>query len=124
MKSWSFSIITIALACTGGTADADPTELFDQVGSILSRRCITCHSDQDAKGGLSLSTKEAFLSGGDSGSAIDAAQPLDSLLLEMISGSSPEMPKDADALKEEEVALIRQWLAAGAKWPADKRLEA
>ena len=124
MKSWSFSIITIVLACTGGTADADPTELFDQVGSILSRRCLTCHSDQDAKGGLSLSTKEAFLSGGDSGSAIDTDQPLDSLLLEMISGSSPEMPKDADALKEEEVALIRQWLAAGAKWPTDKRLEA
>ena len=123
MKSCSFSLIVIALACTGGTADADPTELFDQVGSILSRRCLACHSDQDTKGGLSLSTEEGFLLGGDSGSAIDTDQPLDSLLFEMISGSSPEMPKDADALEEEEVALIREWLAAGAVWPTGKRLE-
>ena len=32
------------------------------------------------------------------------------------------MPKKGPPLKKEEVALIRDWIAAGAKWPADLAL--
>jgi hypothetical protein len=33
------------------------------------------------------------------------------------------MPKDGDPLSAEEVAAVRQWIAAGAAWPADLRLQ-
>lgn len=45
-----------------------------------------------------------------------------SSLLQYVSGDDPEMPKDADPLPAEEVAAIREWILAGAKWSGAKRL--
>ena len=34
------------------------------------------------------------------------------------------MPKDADPLSTEQIAIIREWISKGAKWPAGLKLEA
>ena len=44
-------------------------------------------------------------------------KPDESLLLDMISGDTPEMPQKEKPLSKEEVAGIRSWIETGAHWP-------
>ena len=99
------------------SAFANPGVFEEQVVPILARHCLSCHNDQDAKGGLSLATATSLRKGGDSGAAINVDDPASSLLLEMIRGENPEMPKDADALSKEQIASLRAWIESGAEWP-------
>jgi hypothetical protein len=76
---------------------------------------------------LSLTTANGLAQGGESGPAIVAGKPDDSLLVELISGEKPAMPQKAKPLSLEDAATIREWIAAGADWPPsltlrDKRL--
>ena len=44
-----------------------------------------------------------------------AHQPEDSLLIDQISGDSPEMPQNEAPLSRAKVKLLRDWIAQGAK---------
>lgn len=119
-------ILLFSWACAGSAAADDP---FAPVQKILERHCLSCHNDNDLKGGLSLATSEALLKGGDAGAAVLPGQPDKSEILEQISGNEPAMPKDRPALSKEEVAAVRAWIAAGAVWPEktvlhDRRFDA
>ena len=115
--------ICVALFCSAASGQ----DLFrDRVAPIIERRCLTCHNTADHKGGLSLQTAAGLQAGGDSGSPVAAGSPDESYLLELITPDKgrAKMPKDADPLKAEEIAAIRDWIAAGAKWPAGHKLAA
>ncbi len=115
-------------AGNGPAAGKAADELFRaQVGPLLERRCVGCHQGSKPKGGLSLVDAERALAGGESGAAIVPGKPDESLLVDYISGSEPQMPKDAAPLAAGEVALVRRWIEAGAAWPdnltlTDKRV--
>jgi hypothetical protein len=85
--------------------------------TILERRCVSCHSAADKKGGLSLATAKEILTGGESGPALVPGNAAGSLLLDYISGEKPEMPKSGPPLTAEEVAAIKVWISSGAKLP-------
>ena len=78
-----------------------------RVASLLERRCVSCHNDQDNEGELSLQSEEALRRGGENGVVIDRDDPAASSLLEYVSGDDPEMPKEGDPLSADEVAAIR-----------------
>ncbi len=89
-----------------------------QIAPILVDQCVECHRSGKAKGSYRLDTVELMLKPGDSETApVVAGKPGESELLRLI--VTPEeddrMPKKADALPEKQVALIRDWIAAGAK---------
>jgi len=106
-------------------ASADDQADFSQgVARILEQRCLRCHSTGHAQGGLSFSTKEEFLKGGDSGAAVMAHRPEDSSLLDQITGDAPAMPAEGAPLTTAEVEQIRRWIASGAKWPDGFVIEA
>ena len=90
-----------------------------EVAPILEATCVSCHNAHEAKGDLDLSTWAAVLT---YDGAIVPGDPGASLLLDVVTGSEPEMPKKADPLTAEQVALLRAWIAAGAKWPAERTL--
>lgn len=98
----------------------------DEIAPVLERRCVSCHNDGDRKGGLSLQSAAALAKGGDSGPAIVAGQPQQSLLIQQIvsdrPGVKPDMPKLGAPLTDAQVASFRQWVAAGAPWPAGREL--
>jgi len=85
-----------------------------QVEPILVRRCLECHGD-DPKGGLDLRRKATLLKGGESGAAVVSGKPAASLLFEYV--STKEMPPK-DPLPAAEIAILRQWIASGAYFPA------
>jgi mono/diheme cytochrome c family protein len=116
-------VLLVVLSSTLASAD----DLFrDRVAPIFERRCLSCHNTSDRKGGLSLETEKGLETGGDSGPPIVAGEPEESHLLDLITPERgrAKMPKDADPLKEAEIAAIREWIASGAVWPKDHKLEA
>ncbi|MFM8578565.1 MAG: DUF1549 domain-containing protein, partial [Planctomycetaceae bacterium] len=83
------------------------------VAPILVRRCLECHSGENPEGGLSLTSPSSIRRGGDSGAAIDAERPSQSLLLERI--ESGEMPP-REALSTAERQALTNWITLGAVW--------
>ena len=92
------------------------------IAPLLVRRCLECHSSGEKKGELDLSTYQSATAGGESGPAL--GKPGESLLLKRI--TSGEMPPKSQGktrkLPEKEIALLREWIAGGAKWPKDRTL--
>lgn len=88
------------------------------IAPILAANCNSCHVNpqQQARGGLNMSTFEQLLRGGDSGSVITPRKPADSILLARIKGEGGEarMPQGRPPLSDEEIAKIQTWIAEGA----------
>ncbi|QDU95536.1 WD domain, G-beta repeat [Lignipirellula cremea] len=93
---------------------ADVVSYHRDVRPVLRRHCWGCHHSGDPQGGLNLDTVATLKQGGDSGAGLIAGKPDASLLMEMISGDSPEMPKKQPPLSAAKIALLRQWVLSGA----------
>ncbi len=93
---------------------ADSSVDFDRdVAPLIAQRCLACHSGNEPKGGLDLSSKDAALKGGDSGPVWVAGKPEDSLLWSVIVNDSmpPKKPLPAS-----EKVRIKAWIESGATW--------
>jgi hypothetical protein len=98
---------------------ADEAFFRREVAPILEQDCLRCHGKKAARGGLSLATAADLRAGSDSGPVVVAGKPGESLLMQMISGDKPKMPKKARPLTKQQVAIITKWIAEGANWPKD-----
>ena len=87
-----------------------------QVAPIFSQRCLACHNARTAKGRLNMETFANLMKGGENGASVVANKPGDSLLQTMIEDHS--MPKDADPLSAEQIALVKKWIETGARLDA------
>lgn len=87
-----------------------------QVAPIFSQRCLACHNARTAKGRLNMETFANLMKGGENGVSVIAAKPGDSLLQIMIEDHS--MPKDADPLTPEQIAIVKKWIDTGARLDA------
>ena len=85
-------------------------ELIEEAIFVLEQNCIKCHNAEDEKGEITLDRDPLGLD-----------DP--SLIVKAISGSDPEMPKDADPLLDEEIEILKKWVKAGAKLPKGKILK-
>jgi hypothetical protein len=94
-----------------------PTIDYQQhVHPIIAARCLTCHSAERRSGGLSLASHGDALQGGRSGAAIRPGDPEDSLLMRRMTGRvTPVMPLGLPPLSDDEIAVIRTWIAEGAR---------
>lgn len=84
----------------------------NQVAPIFSQRCVACHNARTAKGRFNMENYANVMKGGESGDAVVAGKPDDSLVFSMCADGS--MPKDADPLTPEQTALIKKWIETGA----------
>jgi hypothetical protein len=118
--------IGLALALVGAIGLAQPTagnSSFDaKIAPILQKNCISCHNPAKARGGLDLTTREAMLAGGDKGPAVVSGDSDKSLLIKMVRGPAPKMPKMADPLSLGDVDLLARWIDDGAPWPKERKL--
>jgi mono/diheme cytochrome c family protein len=94
-------------------------EFFEnKVRPIFATQCGSCHQEK-SKGGLSLTSREAILKGGDSGAAIVPGSPDKSLLLTAVHQTSDlKMPPKGPKLSDDDIASLAQWVKMGAPWPA------
>jgi cytochrome c len=124
--------IAVAAAVLSGTgvggADAQqankPAFYTEKVKPILQTNCGKCHFDMNHKGGLSLQTKEATMKGGRDGVVVVPGDPAKSTLLTLIKHEGPPddpkpMPPKAPKMSDADIAVIEQWIKAGAVMPND-----
>src|SRR4051812_19888635 len=110
-----------------GTAPtAAQIEFFEtSIRPVLVSACGECHID-DEKGGLSLTTRDTLIKGGDSGPAIVLGDPAKSRLVHMLRRDQgyKAMPKGEDKLPEATIAAFEKWIADGVPWPAGITMQA
>jgi cytochrome c len=101
-----------------------PAFYTEKVRPILKTNCGKCHFDVNHKGGLSLQTKQSTLKGGRDGAVIVPGDPANSLLVKLINHEGPvsdpkPMPPKSPKMSEADIAVIEQWVKAGAVMPND-----
>ena len=120
----SAAVILFAVSCVFG-AESDQTvdgvAYFEKhVRPLLVRHCYQCHSEKSEKreGELLLDSRQGWLQGGDSGSAVVAGDVEASLLIQAVRYNDtalqmpPTKPLDAD-----DVAKLEHWVRIGAPAP-------
>ncbi|MFB2120093.1 DUF1549 domain-containing protein [Parapedobacter sp. 2B3] len=96
------------------------TQLNMAVRTVLAHRCFQCHSSDKTEGKLRLDQREFVFQGGESGPSILPGDVDNSELIRRITlpaGHKEAMPGKGKPLDDNEVNLIKVWVAKGAPWP-------
>jgi uncharacterized membrane protein/YHS domain-containing protein len=113
---------------TDAATDAPTVAWYgDVIAPLLDQRCTGCHGAKKAKGGLALHTPEDLLAGGRAGPAIVPGDVDGSELIRRtalpLDDDDHMPPPNKGQPTQDELALLRQWVAAGAPFegpaPAD-----
>ena len=86
----------------------------NKVRPILVAHCLECHGAKDDKlrGGLRLTSRQEIIEGGDSGAAVIAGDPDNSLLMSAVHYDEFEMPPPGQ-LPDEEIKVLAEWIRMG-----------
>ncbi len=119
-------LAAVAFAATARAEFADSGEglrfFEEKIRPVLAEKCYSCHSGEaeKLKGSLQVDHLDHLLAGGDTGPALVAGKPGESLLFEAISHGNPDLrmpPKEK--LSAAVVEDFRKWIAGGAPWPEE-----
>jgi hypothetical protein len=114
MKTAYLSLVVTALF--QGQTPAPPSYARD-VRPVLAKYCYECHNQKTLKGKLNLETFAGLMKGSSSGEVVVPGKADASPLVLLVEGKdTPKMPpKEARQPKAKEIAVLRTWVAAGAK---------
>ena len=112
-----FSFACALILCTGSCAFGE-IDFNRQIRPILSQSCFACHGLDAPKSDLRLDFAEFAYKGGKSGrSAIVPGKPGESeLMLRVTAHGEDRMPSKGDALSDDQISLLRQWIKEGARY--------
>src|SRR5215472_16792156 len=99
-------------------AQAPPTSEASEVQQLLKANCQQCHNEATRSSGLALTSRDALLSGGNRGPAVEPGNAAASLLVRAVEQSGDLKMPPGRKLQPEQVATLRRWIEAGATWPA------
>ena len=107
------------------TADS-PAFYAQRVRPILLRNCGKCHFNMNHKGGLAMDNKALLMKGGRDGAVIVPGNPDKSLLVRLMKHQGPPnspkpMPPKAPKMSDGDIAIVEQWIKAGAVMPNDAK---
>ncbi|MEI9898510.1 MAG: c-type cytochrome domain-containing protein [Chthoniobacter sp.] len=135
MKSLAyFAILPLAIALPARAHAADaPAELLyvRRIAPLFAEKCLSCHGNdaQKIKGGFDMRSLAAVMKGGESEEpALKPGQPEESPLYLAVTRAheddwKPMPPKEADKLYAEQVGWIKDWIAGGAPWLDQARVD-
>jgi hypothetical protein len=107
----------MSLSLTGATVAADEGLFAERIAPVLRQRCVSCHNAAKKRGGLDLSSRDGLRGGSANGPVVVAGDGEKSLIVRVLVGPNARMPKAGNKLSADEVAAVRRWVNAGAKWP-------
>jgi DNA-binding beta-propeller fold protein YncE/mono/diheme cytochrome c family protein len=106
-------------AQSANATPASGASSYKAVVSILQQKCFACHSSEAKMGGFVMASYQSLLKGGTHGAEIVPRASAKSRLVMMIEGTiQPRMPFGGNPLSPAEIAVIKNWIDAGAKGPA------
>ena len=100
-------------------AHAQPVSFSKEIAPIIQRRCAGCHGERTNLGDWRAHTFAALMKPGASGAAmVVPGKPEASEFYKRVAHKDPElrMPKSDDALSMQQLALVKRWIAEGAKF--------
>jgi WD40 repeat protein len=87
---------------------------YEAVQPILRKHCVSCHNDDQSRGGLSLVSLEKILAGSSSGHVMTAGKPEESLLYLVTAHlDNPKMPPNKPRIPQRELDLLEKWMRTG-----------
>lgn len=100
-------------------AAAEGPDYLQEIQPIFQKYCNGCHNDTDHEGNVSLESFASLQQGNSKGPNVLPGDPEGSRLLRLILGTAePVMPPEGEKRPTDaEVALLREWIAAGAHGP-------
>ena len=90
----------------------------DLIHPVLEEKCIACHNQNLASGGLNMSSVENMIKGGNSGAGIKNGNPFKSLIYKRVSfpHDHPKfMPPTGVPLSYDQIATLEWWIDNGAE---------
>ncbi|MFM8725873.1 MAG: DUF1549 domain-containing protein, partial [Planctomycetaceae bacterium] len=113
-RLWSALLLTGMFLTHSRLSSADQPVFEAEARRVLKTWCWHCHGeDAEFKGGLDARFVRQLQKGGDSGPAIVPHDPAASLLIQRI--TSGEMPPGDKKVPAQDLQVLQQWIAAGAK---------
>ncbi|MEC8637025.1 MAG: c-type cytochrome domain-containing protein, partial [Bacteroidota bacterium] len=101
------------------SSEVDSRYVFeDLIFPVLEEKCITCHNENRAYGGLNMNAFESMMEGGNSGSGIQKGKPYESLIYKRISFPQDHpkfMPPAGVPMSYDQIAIMEWWIDKGAK---------
>ncbi len=116
-------LVLLATLCVTQVRSEESVD-FATVEPLLASACVHCHGEKEAEGDLRLDTLAGALKGGSNGPALVPGQPDKSPLLTstMLPHDDGDLMPPEAPLDPSQIALIRKWIAGGAKWTNEKPL--
>jgi mono/diheme cytochrome c family protein len=110
----------IAAFLLAPAARGEPVDYARDVKPIFAAHCASCHGPTKQKADLRLDLYPRIKQGGNSGPAVVPNKSADSLLIQAITGSKPNVTKmpPKGAVPPEYIAVLKRWIDEGAKGPA------
>jgi hypothetical protein len=114
--------ITLLFLASASPALAEDSPTYERdIRPLFAKRCAVCHNAKkvdnlDLSGGLALDSFEALLEGTKDHKILQPGKAEESELLRRVTTSDEDlrMPLDDEPLAEDQRALIRRWIEAGA----------
>ena len=111
--------VLFVIATVAPSVSAAPVDFAHQIVPLLRKHCAECHAGEKKKGSFSINTRASMLKGGENGAALVPGHVDKGELLALIVDDDPELrmpPEKKDPLTAAEIALLKRWVAEGAKW--------
>lgn len=111
------ALFLLAVRASAETPKEKPVSYHAQIRPILQQKCQGCHQPARQKGGLLLTSYDAFATGGDNGSPWVAGKPADSLVMKHLRGAKglARMPEGEPPLPDEQVERFAAWIRQGGR---------
>lgn len=116
--------LSIALLATSSLRALD---FVKDVQPILEARCVKCHGESKQEGEYDMSYADGLMMGGESGELpVVAGEPAASYMVALLlkpHDDEERMPPKGGPLEQHQIKMIKAWIKAGAKIPADIALK-
>ena len=104
-----------------GAHAAEPLAFFEsKVRPLLVEHCVKCHGGEKTKGGLRLTHRAGWETGGESGPALVPGQPDASLLIKAVRYRDDDLAMPPERkLGDAQIAVLEEWVRLGAPAPRE-----
>ena len=108
------------------TLSATPVDYARDIRPLLKNKCSSCHGALKQKAKLRLDAGKLIHQGGKEGKVIVPGNAKASELIERVTSKDEDerMPPEGEPLSAQQVALLAEWINAGAKFPANETIAA
>ncbi len=125
MRVGGLALSLLLLQAVRAYAQETPTTELDaffesDVRPLLIDHCIDCHSGESPEGDLKLDSLGGMLQGGSRGAAIVPGDAESSLMILAINHAGQLDMPPRQKLPQAEIAILTQWVEAGAHWPGEQ----